>query len=50
LGVEGLVEIESQWTARKRECNGIHPTFQNQNPRPVSAQNADTRTGHPNKY
>jgi putative transposase len=24
-GVEGAVEIESEWTARKREQNGLHP-------------------------
>ena len=46
-GVDGVVEIESQWTARKREQMGIFPTVQRQNSRPVSAQNADTRTGHP---
>ena len=46
-GVEGVVEIESHWTARKREQMGIFSTLQRQNPRPVSAQNADTRTGHP---
>ena len=46
-GVEGVVEIESQWTARKREQMGIVPRIYgkgSQNPRPV-AQNA-TRTGH----
>jgi putative transposase len=46
-GVEGRVEIESQWTARKREALGIVPTVQlrSKSPRPV-AQNA-TRAGHP---
>ena len=44
-GVEGVVEIESQWTARKREQMGIVPVVQLQNPRPV-AENA-TRAGHP---
>jgi len=51
-GVEGVVEIESQWTARKRELGtegtvmlqGQDPD-QGQNPHPV-AQNA-TRVGHP---
>jgi putative transposase len=47
-GVEGVVEIESQWTARKREQLGITPgiVHQSQRPRPVSAKNAETRTGH----
>jgi putative transposase len=48
-GVEGVVEIESQWTARKREQLGLTPhlVHQDQNPRPVSAKSAETRTGHP---
>ena len=48
-GVEGVVEIESQWTARKRERMGMEATVspQSQNPHPV-AQNA-TRVGNPNK-
>jgi putative transposase len=51
-GAEGVVEIESEWTARKRERMGVVPTvFQSQNqsqsPRPVSPKNGDTRTGHP---
>jgi len=48
-GIEGVVEIESQWTARKREQSGIVPQIgpQDQNPRPVSAKDAETRTGHP---
>ena len=45
-GVEGIVEIESEWTVRKREQPGVLPILnESQNPRPV-AQNA-TRTGHP---
>ncbi len=48
-GVEGMVEIESQWTARKREQMGV--TLQvirrEENPRPVSPQNGGTRAGHP---
>jgi putative transposase len=45
-GAEGAVEIESQWTARKRERMGAALTdIGSQNPRPV-AQTA-TRTGHP---
>jgi putative transposase len=47
-GVEGVVEIESQWTARKREQVGVVPQLlKSQIPRPVSAKNAETRTGHP---
>ena len=47
--VEGVVEIESQWTARKRERAGTEPKIicKNQNPHPV-AQTA-TRMGHPQK-
>jgi putative transposase len=46
-GVEGVVEIESQWTARKRERLGTQGplTSQRQIPHPV-AKNA-TRVGHP---
>jgi putative transposase len=46
-GVEGTVEIESQWTARRREQMGVVPQIlrRSQNPHPV-AQNA-TRAGHP---
>ena len=47
IGVEGPVEIESQWTARKRERSGVVPRIgpRSQKPHPV-AQNA-TRVGHP---
>jgi hypothetical protein len=58
-GVEGAVEIESQWTARKREPLGVTPPLvhRDQNPRPfgklragsVSAKDAETRTGHPRR-
>ncbi len=50
-GVEGVVEIESQWTSRRREQLGITPQLlpQDQSPRPVPAENAGTRTGHPNR-
>jgi putative transposase len=46
-GVDGAVEIESQWTARTREQLLIEPSIlpQSQNPHPV-AKNA-TRMGHP---
>lgn len=47
-GVEGVVEIESQWTARRREQLGIVPRITgSQSPRPVSAKDAETRTGQP---
>jgi putative transposase len=48
-GIEGPVEIESQWTVRRRERLGFNVQIrrQDQSPRPVSAQNAETRTGHP---
>ncbi len=47
-GIEGTVEIESHWTARKREQMGIFPQGRlRESPRPVSAKNAETRTGHP---
>jgi hypothetical protein len=36
-GVEGVVEIESQWTARKREQMGVAVGIGSQNPRPVGA-------------
>jgi putative transposase len=46
-GVEGIVELESQWTARKPELLKLVQTStdQSQNPHPV-AKNA-TRVGHP---
>jgi putative transposase len=44
-GIEGAVEIESQWTARKRERAGVEVEMGNQNPRPVAK--GATRTGHP---
>lgn len=48
-GVEGAVEIESQWTARKREQMG--PTFRlvgpDQTPALSLQKSGETRTGHP---
>jgi REP-associated tyrosine transposase len=45
-GETGVVEIESQWTARMRERNGVFPTLKvrppAENPRPSRAW-----TGHP---
>ena len=48
-GVEGVVEIESEWTARKRERAGIIPTVRkSQSPRPVSHKTRD-KDGAPTK-
>ena len=44
-GVEGVVEIESEWTARKRERFGILPTIVKAHP---PANNAG-RVGQPQK-
>ena len=46
-GAEGVVEIESEWTARKREEVGTILPDKSQSPRPVSPKSGDTRTGHP---
>ena len=58
-GVEGVVEIESEWTARKRKRVGVTTRVnESQKPRPVSQRTrdkdgapsgavGDTRTGHP---
>ena len=50
-GAECIVEIETQWTARKRELTGttVQITPRSQNPHPVSAKTAETRMGHPPK-
>lgn len=47
-GVQGVVEIQSEWTARKRERMGILPTDrqnqnESQNPRPVSPKKPETQ-------
>jgi len=48
-GVEGVVEIESQWTARKREELGVAPRITgSQIPRPVAK--SATRTGQPQLF
>jgi putative transposase len=45
-GFEGVVEIESQWTARKREQFGVVPRMaESQSPRPVAT--SATRAGQP---
>src|SRR3979490_3155490 len=46
-GVEGVVEIESQWTARRREQMGLTLRLigPDQNPHPVFPKNGETRTG-----
>jgi putative transposase len=41
-GADGIVEVESQWVAKRRERMGVPPAVRNQNPRPSEA-----RTGHP---
>jgi putative transposase len=48
-GVEGVVEIESQWTARKRKQMGvtIRLTPRDEKPRPVPPKDGETRAGHP---
>ena len=46
-GCEGPVEIESQWTARKREKIGSPPTLQNRNSHPVAPKAGATRVGQP---
>jgi len=49
MGVEGVVEIESQWTAKKREQMGVifRPLAPSQNPSSVPAKSAGTRRGNP---
>lgn len=51
-GYEGAVEIESQWTERKRENMGVifQPFAHRESPHPVSAKSAETRMGHPRFY
>ena len=44
-GIEGTVEIESQWTARRRELAAVSNPSQSQRPHPVA--NTATRVGHP---
>jgi putative transposase len=48
-GVEGVIEIESQWTARRREQLGLAIQFapRDENPHPVSPKSGETRAGHP---
>src|SRR5450759_4194083 len=48
-GVEGIVEIESHWTARKREQMGVIPHLvqPDEKPHPVSPKSGETRAGHP---
>ncbi|SRR5712692_489559 len=46
-GVAGVVEIESQWSARKREQLGVTTRLvpRDENPRPVSPKAGETRAG-----
>jgi REP-associated tyrosine transposase len=48
-GIEGMVEIESQWTARRRERMGVYAQIarREENPHPVSPKSGETRVGHP---
>ena len=48
-GVEDIVEIESYWTARKREQMGVTPHLvqPDEKPHPVSPKSGETRAGHP---
>lgn len=48
-GMEGVVEIESQWTARRREQMGLVVQLirRDENPHPVSPKSGETRVGHP---
>lgn len=52
FGYDGVVEIESPCTERKRERIGIvlQPFALSQSPHPVSAKSAETRMGHPPFY
>jgi putative transposase len=45
-GVEGVIEIESQWTAAKRERMGIRPIVRMQ-PQVQFSRPSEARTGHP---
>lgn len=51
-GYKSAVEIESQWTERKREMRGVvfQPFGASEQPHPVSAKSAETRMGHPRFY
>jgi putative transposase len=48
-GIEGTVEIESQWTARRGERMGVYAqnARREENPHPVSPKSGETRVGHP---
>ena len=48
-GAQGMVEIECQWTARRREQLGMTTRLvpRDERSRPVSPKNGETRTGHP---
>lgn len=48
-GAESVVEIESQWTARKRERMGltVRMVRREENPRPLAPKAGARRTGHP---
>lgn len=46
-GVEGPVEIESQWTVRKREQSGVVPRIGPGSQKPHPVAKCATRMGHP---
>src|SRR3954464_1333504 len=46
-GVDGPVEIESQWTARKREQAGLQPQIRRESQSPHPVAKSATRVGHP---
>ena len=49
-GVEGVVEIESEWTARKRERMGASLRATIRGRGPTLSPKAATRMGHPQEY
>src|SRR3954462_14569798 len=46
-GVDGPVEVESQWTARKREQGGLQPQIRRESQSPHPVAKSATRVGHP---
>jgi len=46
-GVEAVIEIESEWTARKRERMGLRPKIQIR-PTVQYSRPGEAKTGHPN--
>jgi hypothetical protein len=50
-GFEGVVEIESHWTARRREALGLtlRVVSRDEDTHPVSPKCGERRVGHPKK-